>query len=239
MLLNYSDRENANIPWHQQKSLGSVFKAAGYQTFWLDNQENLYTNAFYNAFNAFVYGFDYRFCTDENWTSVLAHHDLWLLSLFRQNVREKMSAKNFFLFHLFGSHGGYKNRFPKSYAKFTPKDIDDKNLKVKNDKDKQIVADYVNSIHYTDHVLGEIFKLFQGKDTIIFYLSDHAQDIFQSGNTYGHKCSAYGVEIPFMVFVTDTFKQRHPDKVKLIEQALHKPLMSDDLIHSLLPLEGF
>ncbi|BCZ18000.1 hypothetical protein NHP190003_12820 [Helicobacter sp. NHP19-003] len=142
------------------------------------------------------------------------------------------------VFHLMGSHLLYSERFPKSYAKFTPKDIDDKNLKVKNDKDKQIVADYVNSIHYTDHVLGEIFKLFQGKDTIIFYLSDHAQDIFQSGNTYGHKCSAYGVEIPFMVFVTDTFKQRHPDKVKLIEQALHKPLMSDDLIHSLLPLVG-
>ncbi|BCZ19629.1 hypothetical protein NHP190012_12710 [Helicobacter sp. NHP19-012] len=80
--------------------------------------------------------------------------------------------------------------------------------------------------------------MFQGRDTIIFYLSDHAQDIFQSSNTYGHRCSKYGVEIPFMVYVTDTFKQKHPDKVKLIAKAVHQPFMSDDLIHTLLPIVG-
>ncbi|CRF48148.1 conserved hypothetical protein fragment 2, partial [Helicobacter heilmannii] len=123
-------------------------------------------------------------------------------------------------------------------ATFTPKDINYQGLHAHNDQDKQIVADYVNSLYYTDHVLSEIFKLFQGKDAIIFYLSDHAQDIFQSASTYGHKCSSYGVEIPFMVYVTSTFKQKHPEKVKLIEQAVHKPFMSDDLIHTLLPIVG-
>ncbi|MFC3848519.1 sulfatase-like hydrolase/transferase, partial [Helicobacter baculiformis] len=98
--------------------------------------------------------------------------------------------------------------------------------------------DYVNSLYYTDHILSEIFKLFEDKDAIIIYLSDHAQDIFESASTYGHKCSAFGVEIPFVIYVSNLFKQKHPEKLKQLAQAVHKPFMSDDLIHTLLPLVG-
>ncbi len=54
----------------------------------------------------------------------------------------------------------------------------------------------------------------------------------------GHRCSKAGLEIPFMIYVSDIFKEKHPKKVKLIKNALNKPFMSDDLIHSLLPLVG-
>ncbi|GLH60040.1 hypothetical protein NHP214377_13120 [Helicobacter ailurogastricus] len=230
VLLNYADTETPPTPWYNQRDLGDIFNLAGYSTFWLDNQyparDNSATELLPRRFKVVLR------------TSSFNTDDLDLVDLFNAKVRPKMGNKNFIAFHLMGNHLIYTERFPKSYTKFTPKDIDYKNLKVKNDKDKQIVADYVNSLYYTDHVLSEIFKLFKDKDTIIFYLSDHAQDIFQSGNTYGHKCSQYGVEIPFMVYVTDTFKQKHPEKVKLIAKAVHKPFMSDDLIHTLLPIVG-
>ncbi len=73
---------------------------------------------------------------------------------------------------------------------------------------------------------------------MIVYLSDHAQDIFESSDTYGHRCSDYGVEIPFVIYVSDLFKQKHPQKVQQLAQALNKPFMSDDLIHTLLSLAG-
>lgn len=72
----------------------------------------------------------------------------------------------------------------------------------------------------------------------MFYLSDHAQDMFESGSTYGHRCSKAGLEISFMIYVSDIFKEKHPEKVKLIKNALNKPFMGDDLIYSLLPLVG-
>ncbi len=142
------------------------------------------------------------------------------------------------MFHLLGSHSWYADRFPKSFAKFKPNDLDFSNLHASSDRDKQIVADYVNSLYYNDAVLNEIFNLFKDKDAIVFYLSDHAQDMFESGSTYGHRCSKAGLEIPFMIYVSDIFKEKHPEKVKLIKNALNKPFMSDDLIHSLLPLVG-
>ncbi|AFI03664.1 hypothetical protein HCW_01895 [Helicobacter cetorum MIT 00-7128] len=164
--------------------------------------------------------------------------DEWLIHGAKNKILPNLETNNFILLHLMGSHGIYNERFPKNFAKFKPSDLSFTKLHVSNDKDKQIVADYVNSLYYNDYILNEIFNLFKDKDAIVFYLSDHAQDIFESGSTFGHKCSKKGVEIPFMIYVSDIFKERHPKKVELIKQALNKPFMSDDLIHSLLPLVG-
>ncbi|WP_104732628.1 phosphoethanolamine transferase [Helicobacter salomonis] len=229
-LLNYSDYENHATAWYEQKNLGDIFKRAGYKTFWLDNQDQARTS---NAYELLPRRFEKIFRTP-SWST----GDQALLDVFNKRVLPHLGAKNVVAFHLIGSHLLYKERFPKSFAKFTPAQIPYQGLHVKNEADKQIVADYVNSLYYTDHVLEGIFKLFEDKDAVIVYLSDHAQDIFESDNTYGHRCSTYGVEIPFVIYVTDLFKQKHPEKVKQLAQAVHKPFMSDDLIHTLLPLAG-
>uniref|UniRef100_UPI000EAD0E42 sulfatase-like hydrolase/transferase n=1 Tax=Helicobacter mehlei TaxID=2316080 RepID=UPI000EAD0E42 len=157
-LLNYSDVENYTIPWYQQKNLGMIFNLAGYKTFWIDNQESMAAS---NIYNALAYNFAYKYFTDTPYKAILSHHDQWVIPIFTQQVQPKLGSKNLILFHLFGSHPIYNRRFPKDFAKFTPKDIPYQDLHVQNDKDKQIIADYVNSLYYTDHVLGEIFKLFQ------------------------------------------------------------------------------
>ncbi len=226
-LLNYSDVENRHTPWYFQRSLGDIFKLAGYQTFWLTNQNPAQANNAYKLLPERFKNF-YR-------TSSLDTSDGALLGLFEQKVKPQLGTKNVAVFHLMGSHVFYTDRFPKSFAKFTPEQIHSTHLK---QADRQILADYVNSIYYTDHVLQEIFALFKNKEALIIYLSDHAQDMFESGNTYGHRCSIYGVQIPFIIYVTDLFKQKHPSKVQQLAQAVHKPFMSDDLIHTLLPLVG-
>ncbi|WP_233703047.1 phosphoethanolamine transferase [Helicobacter felis] len=226
-LLNYSDVENRHTPWYFQRSLGDIFKLAGYQTFWLTNQNPAQANNAYKLLPERFKNF-YR-------TSSLDTSDGALLDLFEQKVKPQLGTKNVAVFHLMGSHVFYTDRFPKSFAKFTPEQIHSTHLK---QADRQILADYVNSIYYTDHVLQEIFALFKNKEALIIYLSDHAQDMFESGNTYGHRCSIYGVQIPFIIYVTDLFKQKHPSKVQQLAQAVHKPFMSDDLIHTLLPLVG-
>ncbi|GMB92979.1 phosphoethanolamine transferase [Helicobacter bizzozeronii] len=231
VLLNYSDVENHSVPWYHQKNIGDIFNTAGYKTFWLDNQEREQL-ATTNVFSLLSDRFGERIWTNSG------GYDQALIDTFNTRIKAQLGIKNLILFHLVGSHFIYSERFPPSFAKFHIKDILYQGLHVQNDKDKQIIADYVNSIYYTDHILKEIFDLFKDKDAIIFYISDHAQDNFESTTTYAHRCSTYGVEIPFIVYVTDIFKQKHPDKVKAIAGAVDKPFMADDLIHSLLPLVG-
>ncbi len=229
-LLNYSNAET-NKPWYHYHNMIDIFKRSHYETFWLEKQindqwaitQNLVSNRSKNRY--YILG-DYGAYDEE------------LVKFYTKNVQPRLKSKNFIVFHLIGSHSWYSDRFPKSFAKFKTSDLDFSNLHANSDKDKQIVADYVNSLYYNDSVLNEIFNLFKDKDAIVFYLSDHAQDMFESGSTYGHRCSKAGLEIPFMIYVSDIFKEKHPEKVKLIKNALNKPFMSDDLIHSLLPLVG-
>ncbi|MDU9771750.1 sulfatase-like hydrolase/transferase [Helicobacter pylori] len=229
-LLNYSNAET-NKPWYHYHNMIDIFKRSHYETFWLEKQivdewgitQNLVSNRSKNRY--YILG---------NYGA----YDEELVKFYSKNVQPKLKSKNFIVFHLIGSHSWYADRFPKSFAKFKPSDLSFSNLHASSDRDKQIVADYVNSLYYNDFVLNGIFNLFKDKDAIVFYLSDHAQDIFESGPTYGHRCSKAGLEIPFMIYVSDIFKEKHPEKVKLIKNALNKPFMSDDLIHSLLPLVG-
>ncbi|GAA7751486.1 phosphoethanolamine transferase [Helicobacter pylori] len=229
-LLNYSDAETTK-PWYHYHNMIDIFKRSHYETFWLEKQivdqwgitQNLVSNRSKNRY--YILG---------NYGA----YDEELVKFYSKNIPSQLKSKNFIVFHLLGSHSWYADRFPKSFAKFKPSDLDFSNLHVSNDRDKQIVADYVNSLYYNDFVLNGIFNLFKDKDAIVFYLSDHAQDIFESGPTYGHRCSKAGLEIPFMIYVSDIFKEKHPEKIKLIKNALNKPFMSDDLIHSLLPLVG-
>ncbi len=238
-LLNYSDAETTK-PWYHYHNMIDIFKRSHYETFWLEKQfvdqwsliQDLVSS---RSKNRYLLQRDRnRYFLPKEWTS----YDEDILTFYSKNIPSQLKSKNFIVFHLRGSHKTYSERFPKSFAKFKPSDLSFSNLHASNDRDKQIVADYVNSLYYNDFVLNGIFNLFKDKDAIVFYLSDHAQDIFESGPTYGHSCSKAGLEIPFMIYVSDIFKEKHPEKVKLIKNALNKPFMSDDLIHSLLPLVG-
>ncbi|WP_143428156.1 phosphoethanolamine transferase [Helicobacter pylori] len=238
-LLNYSDAETTK-PWYHYHNMIDIFKRSHYETFWLEKQfvdqwsliQDLVSS---RSKNRYLLQRDRnRYFLPKEWTS----YDEDILTFYSKNIPSQLKSKNFIVFHLRGSHKTYSERFPKSFAKFKPSDLSFSNLHVSNDRDRQIVADYVNSLYYNDFVLNGIFNLFKDKDAIVFYLSDHAQDVFESGPTYGHSCSKAGLEIPFMIYVSDIFKEKHPEKVKLIKNALNKPFMSDDLIHSLLPLVG-
>ncbi|PAF48193.1 hypothetical protein BKH46_01590 [Helicobacter sp. 12S02634-8] len=233
-LLNFSDYENRQIPWYQQMNLIDTMKMAGYKTLWFSNQEKI--SVWGNKHSALAARADLAYWTQLK-NSTTDMYDGKLLDLFEKH-KKNLGKKNLIVFHLEGSHFDYKSRYPLGFKKFYADNIPTQNLHTTKNSDLQKVADYINSITYTDAVLDEIFHLFNDSDSIVFYLSDHAQDIFETDGSIGHRCSNYGVDIPFMIFVSDTFKKLHPQKVQAIQSALNKPFMTDDFIQSLLPLIG-
>ncbi|MGX2981934.1 sulfatase-like hydrolase/transferase [Helicobacter sp. 23-1045] len=153
----------------------------------------------------------------------------------------------FLTIHLMGSHVGYANRYPKDFERFTPRDIKDNphidNLSnAQKSRAKADLAQYANSILYTDFVVGEIIKRFANSDSIVIYISDHASDVWDTGIgslRVDSKITRFMVEVPFVVFVSDEFIARHPALYTQIAQSTQKPFMIDDLIHALIDIAGF
>lgn len=159
-LLNYSNAET-NKPWYHYHNMIDIFKRSHYETFWLEKQiidqwgitQNLVSNRSKNHY--YILG-DYGAYDEE------------LAKFYSKNVQSRLKSKNFIVFHLIGSHSWYADRFPKSFAKFKPNDLDFSNLHASSDRDKQIVTDYVNSLYYNDAVLNGIFNLLKTKALLCF-----------------------------------------------------------------------
>ncbi|WP_289185083.1 sulfatase-like hydrolase/transferase, partial [Helicobacter japonicus] len=98
-----------------------------------------------------------------------------------------------------------------------------------------------NATLYGDFILSEIIKRFERSDSIVIYFSDHGEEIYDFRNFIGHsdsKISRFMVEIPFIIYVSDSFIQKHPQLYKRIQKAQNQKYMNDDLMHTLLDIAG-
>ena len=88
--------------------------------------------------------------------------------------------------------------------------------------------------------MNEIINRFKDKDAILVYISDHGEEMWQAGFV-GHgpsNVSKYMVEIPFLIWVSDSYKEKRPNNIARIQNSLNKPFMTDNLVHVLLDLAG-
>lgn len=72
-----------------------------------------------------------------------------------------------------------------------------------NNKQVKIKSQYLNAIYYNDFVASEIFNHFKNEETIMFYLGDHGDEVYDFRDFFGHietMGSKYMAEIPFMIF---------------------------------------
>lgn len=150
----------------------------------------------------------------------------------------------FTVFHLYGQHLPYNSRYPINESIFT---ADDYNYRTDLTlSQREMVAHYDNATAYNDKVVASIMDLYRDQDAIIIYLSDHGEEVHDYRNFIGRTPTAkltpeickYQFEIPFMIWMSDTYKENHPDVVKQVESSLDKPFMIDDLPHLMLDIAG-
>ena len=143
-----------------------------------------------------------------------------------------------------GSHSAFNMRYPVSYNQFRGEEYssDYPNLSVKN---RQLLAEYDNSIFYNDKVVNEHFNIFQNKEAIVFYFSDHGIDAFYSSDDYiGHATQnnessvSYAKEIPFVIYTTPLYKEKFVDEYQRMSQSLSKNYSTDSLIYTLMDVAG-
>ena len=152
--------------------------------------------------------------------------------------------RNLYLLHLWGQHMEYDRRYPAQFAFFQPDDYDRPDLDALQ---RQIIAHYDNATRYNDGVVADIVRHFRRRDVLLIYFADHGEEIYDDGvNRYGRVHSdtpsaeviRHEYEVPFLIWMSPTFRHRHPEAAARIRAARHRPFSHDDLPHLLLGLAG-
>ncbi len=233
-LLNFSDYESERKKeWFRNLSIIDMFKLSGYRTFWISNQEAFGAHAL-SAKSAADRADAESFLSKSNlYETVRIKPDGVLLPLINR-AKTGQSERNFYVIHLIGSHMDYSLRYPEGFGKFSAADVKAK----LTSKQKDVVAYYDNSVLYNDFVVNEIFKIFSGDDSLIVYLSDHGENLYENGRLGHGMESRFTYEIPLLFIASREFLSDHAKLWQRLAAAKDKPFMSDDLAHLLADIIG-
>lgn len=243
LMLTYITREQElkGQEWYDYPTLPLFFNKAGYYTYWCSNQEPSsvwvsYIESIYNTCQE-----KYFVLTDNNLkrleTDPDGNYDEYL---FPQLKHTPIDGKNLFeIVHLQGNHSIYTERYPKKWNVYNANDINESRLKP---QDRQITAEYMNSILYNDWIVSEVIKHYSNSSSIIIYLSDHGISRFDDPNKpnhFHHNPHYTGLRIPFFVYMSRQFEKENPDVAQKVRNLNpNTPFVSDGLSHSLIDLLG-
>jgi heptose-I-phosphate ethanolaminephosphotransferase len=151
---------------------------------------------------------------------------------------------NLLFFHLIGQHVSTAQRYPEDRNFFHPNDYQRPELTEAQALD---VANYDNATLYNDSVVNEIIRLFLDKDALILYFADHGDEAndyrphvgrdfnLNAAGAPGLHCQ---LDVPFLIYLTDSCCILHPELERRIAQSIHHPFMLDDLPHLLLDISS-
>lgn len=155
------------------------------------------------------------------------------------NVDESVHSNQLLVIKLKGQHYTYANTFPESYNHFV---VSDYNHLDWSDNIRQVIADYDNSTLYNDYVVNSIIEKFKEDNAVIIYFSDHGEEVYDAREYMGHGGTTpflnYQVEIPFMIWVSDSYKENNPMEVDNLMKHKDEPYITDDVSHTILDLAG-
>ncbi|MHA4869100.1 phosphoethanolamine transferase [Duganella sp. PWIR1] len=221
-----------------EKSFLTAYKEAGFKTFWLSNQISFGqfdtpVSVFAKEANVIQFMNLGGFTNNSNFDQILLEP--------LQHAIADPAQKKLIVLHTLGNHWNYSQRHPKEFDKWQPSlfGVDKPvytDLKIK----PQLNNSYDNSILYTDWFLSQVIK--QLKDTqqltSMVYVADHGQTLYDGSCTlafHGHN-TQHEFHVPAMVWYSDEYKERHPDKVKQLLRHRKARLATENMFHTLLDL---
>lgn len=239
-----ADSEN----WYDFPYFPTLFKKAGFDVYFWDNQFDMDLGIIWEyALNSYIHNDSISDITYTQKNQGTFKYDGQLFDNFKQTVQNK-SSNNFYIFHLLGQHVAASNRFPHTsqFTHFTVKNYNYRKESFLDDTKRQKIADYDNATFYNDHMIFDIISYFSDKNSILVYLSDHGEEIYDyrdvMGRNYSDKISydylKHQFQIPFIIWCSNKYKQENADIVCRIKDAVDKPFMIDNLCQILFYIGG-
>lgn len=229
-----------NESWHNFPSLLTIFKAAGYNVYFWDNQHDFERQDNYSfTLKSFLY--DPELC-NVSYTQIndkQYQYDGELVKAFTDSVGIPSTGHNLVLFHLIGQHHSVDERYPDEFRKFNS-DCIKRDAPYLGEKEKAYIASYDNATLYNDFVLYDIMERFGHTNTLLLYLSDHGEEVYdyrdQCARDHGPMSALkmkYQYDVPFIVWCSDTFKSKYPHIVNDIKGSTKRPIVTDNICHML------
>lgn len=184
-----------------EPSILAAANEAGYHTYWLSNQGRVGT--FDSKISLIAHDADSRVYTNtEFYGSVF---DQQLLHPFEIALQDTHPLKLIVL-HMQGSHQSYESRYPPQFDVFKADQYSQRASKDKAfSRQNEVMAEYDNSIHYSDFLLGDILtQLEKQPGSILLFVSDHGERFYENGvMSAGHgysKPTKTEFQVPFFVW---------------------------------------
>lgn len=184
------------------KTMAEILKENGYITY------AFVTNYHLTPEFGYAQGYDhYYFAPEGSDIHVVCRKDKKLVETAMKKLRKNKGKPLFIWCHLMAVHG---YRFPREFDKFQPEDSTpippgaEQTEIVENFKSiEEAVADYDNSILYTDHLVGEFFDfiLKYAPNTIFIVTSDHGEEFYEHGG-FEHARTLYNeiLKVPCIIW---------------------------------------
>ena len=88
-------------------------------------------------------------------------------------------------------------------------------------------------------MMSLLLALYPDLPQAIIYVPDHGEAVYDDGGFAGHieeNPNRHMIEIPVIMWASDKFKAKYPEKWAEIRSAVNEPYMTDDMIHTVLDL---
>jgi len=233
--------------WCDQPLFPELFRKAGYHVSFLTNQ-------FLPKAREAVYDFSGGFFLNDPRLSAAQFDtrndrlhvlDSGLLSDY-DSLKRDNTGHDLIIFHLMGQHVSYRTRFNARQRKFFADDY--KESRPDLNKRKRIMLSYYdNAVLYNDSVVDQIVRRFDNQDAVVIYMPDHGEECYEPGRdvvcrlhsaAIDYPLAHHEFEIPFWIYCTHEYAERHPEVYRQIVQAKDRKWMTDALPHLLLYLAG-
>ena len=228
--------------WYDYPFFPAIFHQAGYRVLFWDNQDDSQAKyPFDFTLNAYLHSPVISELSYDAQHPYVSLYDGELVDNFSKYWSDyNGGVHHLVMFHLQGQHLRAEDHYPQTveFQKFTVDSIKRTEAWMTDEK-KQEIAHYDNCTLYNDSVIAQIISFFRDQTSILIYLSDHGENVYDIGDCVGRLYDVpYFYEIPFMIWCSDKYVKQHPDIVESIRKSVDKPLMSDNLCHLLMRLGG-
>ncbi len=231
--------------WSSAPPFTAIYKKNGYHVTMYDNQKNFDMGfVFAYSLNTYLYHPQImKACYHETNDSTF-EFDGQMVDDYQK--RQTPCAKRLVLFHLLGQHVGFEYRYPKNFAYFNEDSLSFRKEPWLTKDMREDIVHYDNATRYNDHVLQQIIGLYDQQNTIVVYLSDHGEEVYDYRENSGRDDWGMGSDprqvlrwqymVPFVVWCSDKYAATHPDIIKQLQNATSRPAMLDNVCQLLFHL---
>lgn len=226
-----------SVVQHAEKSVLTLAREIGYETFWLSNQDRTFdTEVALVADEA-----DHTVYTNHSW-SAERRYDEALIPHFERALASSAPRKLIVL-HLAGSHERYSRRYPPGHAYFSGTDRPRPSNQARLSPSQRATIDhYDDSVRYTDYVLDLILRRLEEEHALVMFVSDHGEHLYDPPRELvGHGMPTLGieeVEVPLLLWGAAPHRARYPEVWRLMERNRHTPMSTANLFFGLADLLG-